>query len=448
MTPTQRTTIRFRLVMAALFAPLGDQPVIAQSAAGTIAYVRATTSDEIRLIEPDGSNDRRLWALNEVDEEDILAVTHLDWHPQATALAFSSNHEYGCSLYDQDLYTIRPDGSGYRRLTNGPACAALASYPKGTVRVPVQNNSGESGTFFIYIQGASGVQQLSLPPGGSSVVTFNQVADFGAGKPQWAVAIEGRYRWLGAAEADVQPGETVETATLSILGDGLAYAAHHPSWRQDGAALAFNFGAGFFNQIEADPPVGERGQDLLDLEPEDLPTLVGAPRYAPTAERADQFLYPADNLDWRAVVLAEAGSDEPGLAYAPLDWDETDILGLDWLPDGSGFVHTVALLGGGSRLYETDLTSGEVTLLDEFEDYVAGISLSPDGEQMVVMRTPELTNAVPDLWIMDRDGSNPQFLVENGAWPDWSPQQVQLPDPEPDPADPTRVEIFLPALIR
>src|SRR5690606_17284555 len=137
--------------------------------------------------------------------------------------------------------TIRPDGSGYRRLTNGPACAALASYPKGTVRVPVQNNSGESGTFFIYIQGASGVQQLSLPPGGSSVVTFNQVADFGAGKPQWAVAIEGRYRWLGAAEADVQPGETVETATLSILGD----------------ALAFNFGAGFFNQIEADPPVGE-----------------------------------------------------------------------------------------------------------------------------------------------------------------------------------------------
>ena len=78
--------------------------------------------------------------------------------------------------------------------------------------------------------------------------------------------------------------------------------------------LAFNFGAGFFYQIPANPPLGGRGEVLLQLEPGDLPVMVAAPRYAPTADRAGQFLYPADNLDWRAIVLASEGSSSAGEA--------------------------------------------------------------------------------------------------------------------------------------
>ena len=60
---------------------------------GVIAYVEDTNRDEIRLINPDGSNDRRLWGHNVADfgdgelqvgamivgfSRDAVSYTHLD----------------------------------------------------------------------------------------------------------------------------------------------------------------------------------------------------------------------------------------------------------------------------------------------------------------------------------------------------------------------------------
>ena len=71
----------------------------------------------------------------------------LDWRPDAAELAFASDHEFACSLFDSDLYAIYPDGSGLRRLTNGPLCAGLGSYPQGAVSVTVRNFTTRSQIF-------------------------------------------------------------------------------------------------------------------------------------------------------------------------------------------------------------------------------------------------------------------------------------------------------------
>src|SRR5689334_8862758 len=84
---------------------------------GTIAYVRGST--ELRLINPDGTNDRKLWTDPNLSED--LGIYELAWRPDGKEIAFSSSHEATASLYHADIYLIRPDGSGLKRLTNPPS---------------------------------------------------------------------------------------------------------------------------------------------------------------------------------------------------------------------------------------------------------------------------------------------------------------------------------------
>src|ERR1051325_9048024 len=71
---------------------------------GAIAYIRNAT--EIRLIDSNGQNDRRLWTDPEIKES--LGLHDVAWRPDGKELAFSSAHEALFSLYGADIYAIRP----------------------------------------------------------------------------------------------------------------------------------------------------------------------------------------------------------------------------------------------------------------------------------------------------------------------------------------------------
>ncbi|HET6892585.1 MAG TPA: hypothetical protein VFH31_15885 [Pyrinomonadaceae bacterium] len=111
-------------------------------AGGTIAYVRGST--EIRLINADGTNDRRLWTHPDAKKE--LGIYGVAWRPDGRELAFSSGHAAASSLYHSDLYAIRPDGTGFRKLTNSPDRAEFARYPKGSVSVTLRNEHRFTGS--------------------------------------------------------------------------------------------------------------------------------------------------------------------------------------------------------------------------------------------------------------------------------------------------------------
>src|SRR5689334_8566148 len=188
---------------------------------GTIAYVRG--GKEIRLIRPDGSNDRRLWTHPDATKD--LGLNGLSWRPDGKELAFSSSHDAVHSMYHADIYGIAPDSTGFRKITNSPDRSLFGKYPKGSVTMVVRNNQysfqaaqSSAGIFFIYIAGADEPQQITLPPGSSKTITFKNVADFGK-KAQGIVAMYGKYRWIMPG-TDVQAGKLIKAPDFIISGDG------------------------------------------------------------------------------------------------------------------------------------------------------------------------------------------------------------------------------------
>src|SRR5688572_31828824 len=173
-------TIALFLLLTLTFLPLANR--VAANGGGTIAYVRNGT--ELRLIDADGSNDRRLWTHPDARKE--LGIYDVAWRPDGKELAFSSSHAAVASLYHADLYAVRPDGTAFRKLTNAPDHSEFARYPRGSVSLTIRNDQpiykqsqASAGIFMVYVAGAAQPQQITLPPGAVKTMVFNQVADFG-----------------------------------------------------------------------------------------------------------------------------------------------------------------------------------------------------------------------------------------------------------------------------
>ncbi len=191
---------------------------VSANAAGNIAYVRG--GKEIRLIAPDGTNDRRIWT--NAGASQAIGINELAWRPDGKELAFSSGHDAIFSLYHADIYAIKPDGTGLRKLTNAPDRSELARFPKGSVSVTVRNDqpiyrqsNASAGIFIIYVAGADEPQQIALPPGAARTLVFKSVADFGS-HAQPIVALMGGNRWF-IPGIDVQAGRLTKAPNLSMI---------------------------------------------------------------------------------------------------------------------------------------------------------------------------------------------------------------------------------------
>lgn len=408
-------------------------PVAGQATTGTIAYVRNDTADEIRLIEPDGSNDRQLWAHGLADPLKVHGVYNMAWRPDASELAFASTHENICSINYSDVFAVRSNGSGYRRITQAPSCTALANYPKGTVRVPVKNVSifGNSFTGFVYFQGARSNQPISLAAGASTVVTFNDVADFGAGVLQIAAHMDGANREYSVGTAvDVQAGGTVTTNAMPITPPrNMGWEPRSPTWRSDGGSLGYVYGYGALYGLSANPQPLEFGRRLINPNP--TPGIVVYMAYGP-ASRPNQLLFQGNSdEEGQSIFLATEGDTALGQPLVSTGFEL--IRGLAWLPDGSGFVYTVEEYVdyevARANVFEYTFATKQTKRVTNFTNTFAGqLSVSPDGKQIAFDRsTAKDTSGTTDVWVMNRDGSGQRLLVGNGYAPAWSPRALPAP---------------------
>ncbi|MEZ4618591.1 MAG: hypothetical protein R2867_24170 [Caldilineaceae bacterium] len=204
---------------------------------GTIAYI---SDDTIRAINTNGTNDRPLFV---PDERNVFAMTGLDWSPDGSTLAFTSNHERTCSVYDGDVYTMQANGSNIRRLTNGPACAELDAYPKGTVVLEVESRVSDETLFVVYVEGAPEAIVVTLGFGEVKQVTFTGVADFGQGVLQRTSASVGHSRWVDpSVNVDVVAGGTASASTRLVLNPSGHYkwTASHPRGGATATQLALS----------------------------------------------------------------------------------------------------------------------------------------------------------------------------------------------------------------
>lgn len=440
------------LLSIAIVLPMSNPVSVASSASdpGTIAYVRSA-SNEIRLIQPDRTNDRSLWTSPETNK--VLGVFGLVWRPDGGMLAFNSDHEDACSVYDTDIYAILNNGTGLRRVTNSPACAELANYPQGTVTVHVANYFFEPVS--IYVQGAT---ELGGAPGGAWDVTFDHVADLGEGVLQPVVGIYGYNRYLGLS-VDVKAGQTVYAdITIGPSTEALTFGTQGLSWRSDGSQIDYaTRNCGDLYQISSNPPLGSLGQKLPTAA-NTFPCLV-APG---PASKPDQFLYYSRNNPFvdglEGIYLTSTNQTDggtqlvsPGSIYQQFGYDAAAVHDLRWLPDGSGFLFTetyvyvnlddpdAACEGTCSDVFVYNFVTGsiaQITRLDLIDGTLGGddtarsLSVSPDGQYIALERVTETSDPLnPNfaIWVMGRDGSGLRQLVSDGHSPAWGPSPSSTP---------------------
>lgn len=406
---------------------------------GIIAYVRRS-SNEIRLIQPDRTNDRSLWT--SPSPTGVVGITNIEWRPDGGMLALSSDHEETCSWYETDVYTIRPDGAGLRRITNSPGCAALSGYPQGRVTVNVET-LGRTGHFNVYVEGSTEFKGIDLSGIDSGQVTFDHVADLGPGVVQPAVAIAGFYRYPGDIAPDVKTGQTVSVPNVwvSRTNEFDALGTGKLTWRSDGSRIGYAMrNCAAVRQISTDPPVGSWGEDLPTVVT-GFPCLVD---WAPVASKADQFLYYVevnflvDGVD--GIYLASTASTGGGtkvVSSSSFNFNSTErVYDLKWLPDGSGFLFTMGYVyvntddpdpvctGTCADVFEYDFASQAVTQVTRLGDDTArGMSISPDGQYVAFERVTEdpinPRNNSSAIWVVQRNGSGLRLLADNAASPAW-----------------------------
>ena len=429
------------LTIALMLVPYRPAPAAASEDPGVIAYVRPSTHD-IRVISPDGSGDRVLWSaplpLGPWGPLDLA------WRPDGRELAFSGDHEETCSWYQSDVYAIGFNGGGYRRITNGPACAVLATLPKGSVTVNVTNWT--SSMVQAYVQGAPGVKTVFS----DGTITFDNVADLGPGVLQPAVGIYGLYRIMASPPfADVQPNATVPGGNLIIsqYSGSDAFGAGKISWKADGSALAYGMRSGSgISEIPANPPYGSLGVDL-PVAQYAFPSLVA---WGPTAATKDQYLYYSDENPFKenvaGIYLNTTGNTSGGTQLiVHYDYDGQYPHDIEWLPDGSGFLFSLMYVNLGifSDIFEYNFETQAITQLtpslnDEDGDGGArALSISPDGQQIVFERAVYPLDTASTLWIMNRDGSGLRKLADDAGRPAWG----RVPPPLTD-------ILYLPVLVR
>ena len=400
------------LLLATLLIPLTARPARGSAeATGVIAFKRG---HQIRTVNTDGTNDRLLWT-EPLPDSTFRGIRGLQWRPDGGALAFSSDYQQLCSIYDSDIYTVNVNGSGLKRLTNSPACAGLGGFPKGSVRVEVENQTTES-QFLIYVEGAATAEVVHINPGAAVAVTFSGVADLGELQQQ-IVAINGRYRWFDSAVfVNVRPGQTTNASTRLILTGSNMYrnmGATYPTWHRSGTKVGFVFYEGIMMQIGANPPVS--GDDSFILA-QGAGVIADSMTWSPVS---DWLLYSSSDH----ISVVKPGAVNGGEAIIDKAAYEL-VLGLDWLPDESGFVF--AITGGqfgeeNSNVYLYNFEENSLSPLTNYDDeFAGGLTVSPDG-QKIGYEFANNPGDPPQLRIMNIDGGNNKSLGIQGEMPDWKP---------------------------
>lgn len=388
---------------------------------GTIAYLELDEKLEnpcaIKTIQPDGQNSKTLW---QHPDTTVPKISSIAWKPDGSVLAFASNHEALHSPFGLDIYTIKPDGSNLRRITNIPTPEQIQSgrYKMGKVTGQIYNEYGNVGSCLLYIQGAK--KTISVRPYFKQTISFtvDEVADLGVGVNQnvilmWSSLSCPYGREVVSVFLDVIPGQTVDIGTIPFHGYCNSYECHHLSWKRDGSEIAFVISGGITQRVKENGSLlGElfSSQSAADLA------------YSPVN---NQILYSKHFGRPTGIYMTQPGGGEGTLVVSGQAGFASEPC---WMPDGSGLVYR-----DGATLYFYHIATQKTVQLTKFStqvEHAASPSISPDGKYMVFYRMTLPTQAtgnktLRDLWIMDlHNPARIWQLTKNGRSyaPKWSPK--------------------------
>ncbi|KOR29553.1 hypothetical protein TI04_08335 [Achromatium sp. WMS2] len=406
---------------------------------GEIAFLGENSTNArptVNRIKPDGSEQQTLWIHPDTITPSIYDVA---WKPDASEIAFISNHEGGYSPFHSDIYGIDPTGGNLRRISNAPMHSTWPNgHATGTITGKIHNAGLSYGpdSSLIYIQGAKKPVIVSIPSKGNEVsFTVTDVEDLGVGVNQYAI-----FSWSGsgtgwscangkeyhAAVGDVQAGTTVDVGTINFDGLCNHYNPRSISWKHDGSAIGFFIGIS--TESKKVNSTGDGVGNTLFTEASDSKYSTDL-AWSPVDDR---ILYTNRSLSSLNDFIAIASENGQGAWVDNRDTQATSDNPV-WLPDGTGFLFT----SNKNSIYNDAQLIGRYNLQNNQYQYIYtlyggeridNLSLSPDGKYLVFERA--LGDGGSNLWIMNVDKPSEQWQLTNDGHsrnPDWSRQNPVVP---------------------
>lgn len=386
--------------------------------AGAIAFLGHNNSNNnttVNRVQPDGSGRQTLWTHPDTIDPDIYDVR---WKPNATEIAFTSDHEFAYSAFHADIYGIDSNGGNLRRISNPPQ---KSSWPNGRATGTITGKIANQGPsfpspFLIYVQGAKEPVSVSMPAfGGEATFTVPDVEDLGVGVSHFAV-----FNWSGGSNCangkeyeiaigDVQAGQTVDVGTLTFNGLCNSYNANHLTWKGDGSQIGFLLAGVPQKVMSSGEAIGTSlfnsthfSNGDTDWSPQD-----------------DRILYSRwrENTTNNTIFLTTAG----GATGTQLSIDnQNDHENPVWLPDGTGFLFTY---NNGQAIGKHTLQGSQSQVLYTlYSERADNPSVSPDGKYLVYERQ-NVDGSRRDLWVMNISKPNEQWAITSDGRsgnPDWS----------------------------
>lgn len=416
------------LATAALTYPTAASPTA--SPTGLIAYAGLDNQGRavsLKTMQPNGSQVQTLYTLGPVGE-----ISEVAWSPNAQEIAFVASDEAAYSIFNQDVFGIKPNGTGIRRISNPPRYIYEGA-PTGLVTAVIRNNSGRNVNIIsLYIQGGTSAHQIPIFNHLDALMFTIEVADQGHGYPQylvatWADGTGGPYKEFVLGFVDVLPGQEVNMGTIDFVGHTFQPKVSDLSWNAGGTQLGFLLtgDAPSMWQVAAAGEVAGQAMSTIPL----ASTLA----YAPLTNRV-AYYRDTNSTAIFAVNNTGGGLDtEQIVAYdnlASLNFDRH----VAWLPDETGLI-----MSANGDLYEYLFATQQVRLLTNFAGtaQIDRIAISPDGQTIAFGKS--MVAGQSDIWLLNRQTLAETQLTNDGrsALPSWS--RVNPP---------TTYRTFLPVLVR
>jgi hypothetical protein len=270
----------------------------------------------------------------------------------------------------------------------------------------------------LHAQGLEMAQGAEIAAGTQSTFEL-PLRDLGTEVPQFVVAGDGASTWFDPAVfADVRAGEIVDAGTLTLGAEALdAWGALSVSWSFDGTRLAYQQGLGSLWQIPAGAGPLEIGTTLFDATATagiDATT----PAWSPTDDRV---LYQRYDITPSSINLGRADGDRAGDPILATNL----VNGIDWLPDGSGFIASDSSpMLENANLLLADLRTGAVSQVTGYESgFAIWPTVSPDGQFVAYAYSPvPLDEATAlELHVRHLGTGVDTVIAANALNPDWGP---------------------------
>lgn len=402
---------------------------------GTVAcYGRDPQSkrDIIKLIDPNNNIAKTIWTYPYPKQK--YQWKDIKWKPDGSELAFVSDYETPFSPTYTNIYAIRSDGKGLRKISNPPFQNQINNeeYPRINVTGRIKNNTAsntgkeEVTAVSLWIQGARKVIPLYLKPNAKIPFEIEDVANIGNDPDIFEPVIV--LHWSNSKCAFgveyKRPSSKIsfsKTDIGTLMFDGLVCSEgsevnsiRNISWNRDGSGIGFAM-IGGLRKID---PAGQSIFNTQELLPFSNIMWPDHMAWSPTDDHYLYYDYDLPGMENAGIYIAGQG-DPPDLLV-----NDAKSTSPAWLPDGSGFLY-VRDSYEDRNIYHYNLQNKKKTRLTYFSyEAIENISVSGDGKYAVFeMRNTWATPIESDLWIMDLTNPTEMWQItsdRHSTHPDWS----------------------------